>query len=275
MYATQVPVDATGSKINADHLLPKVAKAWFAVAFAGQLLFVIYILGHYGGLLLNGGMEAWVAASDNSYRAGDWLGNLAMAAHVFLAAYIMISAQFQLLPGARRRWPRLHRINGRTYVACVVTTSLAGLLIVWTRGTVGGEVMRIGISLDAVLIIAFAWCAVAAARRGDFNRHQRWVLRLFMAVSAVWFFRITFMLWMVLTGGVGVDFETFTGPFPYTLVFAQYLVPLLLLEYYFWAKASRSVWVKSCAVGVFVLCSLLTFAGVGAATAFMWLPKLV
>ena len=129
--------------------------------------------------------------------------------------------------------------------------------------------------MDAVLIIVFAGMALYTVLKRRFEQHQRWVLRLFLVVSAVWFFRITFMLWIILTGGVGIDFENFTGPFPYTLVFAQYLVPLLVLEMFHWVRAKGSVAACCGMAALMVVCTLLTMAGVGAATLVMWLPKMV
>lgn len=266
------PIPLTQS--NEREWLQRAGRWWLWTACAGQAVFVAYILLHYGGMLLEGGLAAWAVEGDNSYRAGDWLGNLAMASHIGLAVYILLGAPLQLAPSVRTRWPRLHRINGRLYIASVVLTSCAGLYVIWTRGTVGGEVMRWGISLDAVLIISFAFLAVRAAMQRRIDDHQRWVLRLFMAVSAVWFFRILFMLWMMLTGGAGINFEDFTGPFPYTLVFAQYLVPLALLECYFWVARHGRAQACLAMTAVVMVCTLLTLAGVAAASLGMWWPKI-
>jgi hypothetical protein len=276
--ATGVPVDPIErdpiSLRRARAWLRNAGRLWFLTAFLGQGIFVAYIVLHYGGMVWEGGMAAWASASDNAYVAGDWLGNLAMLSHILLAVVIMVGGPLQLLPVVRDRLPRFHRINGRLYLACVVLTSLAGLYVIWQRGTVGGMVMRVGISLDALLIIGFAGMALYCALTRRFDRHQRWVLRLFFAVSAVWFFRIAFMLWMVLTRGAGIDFETFTGPFPYTLVFAQYLVPLAMLELFWWARSRGSALACCTVLALVVLCTLLTLAGVAAATFGMWLPKL-
>ncbi|BFM13244.1 DUF2306 domain-containing protein [Simiduia litorea] len=256
-------------------LLSFTGRAWFAVAFLGQWIFVAYVVLHYGGMLLENGLAGWSVESKNAYVAGDWLGNLSMLAHIVLAVVVLVGGSLQLMPVVRSRWPKFHRINGRVYILGAVITSIAGLILVWGRGTVGGDVMRWGISLNALLIIAFAGLAIYCAMQRRFAEHQRWALRLFMVVSAVWFFRITFMLWMILTGGAGINFDDFTGPFPYTLVFAQYFVPLLILELFQWVKVKGSAVAMHAMTGLVMLCIVLTTAGVGAATVAMWLPKVM
>jgi hypothetical protein len=47
-----------------------------------------------------------------------------------------------------------------------------------------------------------------------------------VVASSVSFLRIGVRLWAFLTGGIGVDFETFTVPFVSLTHFAQYLLPL-------------------------------------------------
>jgi hypothetical protein len=54
-----------------------------------------------------------------------------------------------------------------------------------------------------------------------------------MVVNGVWFFRVGLMLWLVLNNGpVGFDPKTFRGPFLDFWSFADYLLPLAVLEVY-------------------------------------------
>jgi hypothetical protein len=103
--------------------------------------------------------------------------------------------------------------------------------------------------------------------------HRRWALRLFLAVSAVWFFRVMLMFWIVLWGRpVGFDGTTFQGPFLDFLSFAQYLLPLALLELYFRAQqATRPAQRIAMAGGLGVL-TLATGAGIAVAAMALWLP---
>jgi hypothetical protein len=47
-----------------------------------------------------------------------------------------------------------------------------------------------------------------------------------VVASSVRFLRIGVRLCVFLTGGIGIDFETFIGPFASVAHFAQYLLPL-------------------------------------------------
>ncbi len=70
----------------------------------------------------------------------------------------------------------------------------------------------IGITLDALLILAFAALAYRAARARRFVEHRRWALRLFAVASAVWFMRVAYMAWGMATGGAGIG-KALDGPF--------------------------------------------------------------
>ena len=83
------------------------------------------------------------------------------------------------------------------------------------------------------------------------------------------------MFWLFVHGRpVGFDPETFRGPFLVFLGFAQYLVPLAVLELYFFAQRKTSTKVK---IGMSIVMLILTFItalGTFAATMGMWLPRI-
>jgi len=263
-------------KLNnlANSALKISAQFWFLVAVIGQWLFVYYIAIFYGGAAVQGDWEAWNKILNDGIIAGDTMGNVAVAVHILLAAIITIGGPLQLIPHIRARAPSFHRWNGRVYVLTAFAISIGALYLVLTRGTIGGSIMTFGMSLNAVLIMVFAAMAVRYAIARKVNIHRRWALRLFMVVSGVWFFRVDFMLWMILTGGIGVDIETFQGPFLNVLSFAQYLLPLAVLEVYLRTQdRSGTRGQFAMATGLLVLTVAM---GVGAAMAFMgmWLPQL-
>ena len=99
-------------------------------------------------------------------------------------------------------------------------------------------------------------------------------MRLFMVVSAVWFFRIGMMFWFMTTGGIGIDVETFTGPFITFIYFGQMFVPLLFLEIYFRAQDSQSAVQKIASTLLVLFATGVTAIGSFAATMGMWLPRL-
>lgn len=265
----------TNKQLTAKRFLALSAQIWFAIAFAGQWIFVYYVAAFYIPILRHKGFEGLADTHlPHGYVSGDLVGNLAISSHLILAIIVIGGGTLQLIPWIRKKYPVFHRYLGRTYVALAMTMSLAGLYLVWTRGVVGGMAGHLAISLDAILIIIFGIIAVRYAMLKKIHLHRRWALRLFMMVSAVWFFRIGLMAWFGLTGGVGIDRETFTGPFITFIYFGQMFVPLLFLELYLRAGDSSSVKFKYTVGIIIILAAGLTAFGVVVATMGMWLPRL-
>ncbi|RSZ58172.1 DUF2306 domain-containing protein [Massilia atriviolacea] len=269
------PADASAQRDRAGTALAWSARLWFAVAVGGQLLFAWYVAVLYGGALVQGEPARWNAVMPRGYVAGDTAGNAAIGVHVLVTVVIVIGGALQLLAPLRRLAPSLHRWNGRVYVLLAVVSSLIGLYMVWFRGAVGGLAQHVGISINGVLIVLCAVFAVQHARAGRIALHRRWALRLFLAVSGVWFFRIGLMAWIVANcGPAGFDPVSFEGPFLSFLAFAQYLLPLAVLELYMRAQASARVAARIAMAGAMLVLSLATAAGVAAAAMILWLPHL-
>lgn len=250
-------------------------KTWFVIAVAGHWIFLAYILSVFFPPIAQQGLEGLDGLHlPSGFRAGETLGNLAAASHVLLAAIIIGGGPLQLIPALRSRVPTFHRWLGRTYLLAAVISSVGGLYLVWTRGSVGNIVNHLGISGDAVLILVFAALAVRHAIARRIREHRRWAMRLFMAASAVWFFRVGLMGWAMLTGGIGIDFETFTGPFIYVLGFAQYLLPLAMLEWYFRCKDRPDPRGRLVFAGTLAGLTAFMSVGIFAATMGLWVPRM-
>lgn len=260
---------------SGDRPLQLAANFWFITAVFGQWLFASYLMLFYGGTAARGELHLWKEKLTHGYVPGDSVGNTAVAAHLLLAVIIMLLGSLQLIPQIRTRLPVFHRWSGRLYLLAVVATSIAGLYMLFVHGTVGGLVLQIAQSLDALLILVFAGIALRAAMQRDFKAHRRWALRLFMVVSAVWFFRVGLMLWLVIhQAPVGFDPNTFTGPFVTFIAFAQYVIPLLVLECYFRAQDSASARAKIALSAVLVILTLAMAMGIFGAWMGLWLPNL-
>lgn len=275
VVATQIP-DARNSERFAGSALRASATFWFAMAVLGQLVFAIYVLGFYGRVTLQGHPERWNEVMPHGYVAGHAFFNLVLGLHLLFVVAIIVGGVLQLTPRIRRHAPAFHRWNGRAYLLAAAILSVGGLAMVWLRGGMVGDLpQHLGVSLNALLILGFAAIAWRHARARRFDLHRRWALRLFLAVSGVWFFRVGLMFWIVVNQGpAGFDPESFTGPFLSFLSFAQYLLPLGVLELYFRAQkrgGPRGQLVMAAGLGAL---TLMMMVGIGAATAIMWLPHL-
>jgi hypothetical protein len=256
--------------------LQGAATLWFVIAVLGQLLFAIYVVGFYGRAAIQGHPEIWNKVLTPGYVAGDTAGNLELAAHLLCAVIVTLSGALQLVPIVRRRWPRVHRWNGRVFLTCAVVASAAGLLMVWTRPSPGGDLSQnIGISLSAMLIFLCAGLALRHALARQFDVHRRWAMRLFLVVNTGWFFRVGLMLWLIVNRGpVGFDPKTFTGPFLSFLSFADYLLPLAVLELYQRARESGRPVAQFAMAGGIAILALAMAGGIAAAAGILWLPHL-
>jgi tetratricopeptide (TPR) repeat protein len=147
--------------------------------------------------------------------------------------------------------------------------------MMWIRGSIADSFQRWGFTLNVVLLWLCAAMAVRYAIARDFRTHRRWALRLFLVVSASWFFRAGLSLsFLLFRGPFGFDPNTFRGPFLTFMSFAMFLFPLALLELYFRAQDRGGVpWRMAMAAGLVVL-TLAMGAGVFTAAAAVWMPSI-
>lgn len=249
---------------------------WLCLAAVGHFVFLFYILAVFYPPIVRDGLEGMAGLHlPAGFREGDTLGNLVSASHVLLAAIIIGGGPLQLIPGVRTRYPRFHHWLGRTYFVAAMLGALGGLVMVWTRGTVGNIVSYLTITGDALLILVCAPMVLRHAMARQIAAHRRWALRLFLVASAVWFFRVGLMAWVALTGGIGIDFDSFTGPFLYGLGFAQYLLPLAMLQWYFHCAGPVSDGQRYAFSATLLALTLVMCVGIVTATMGMWLPRIV
>ncbi len=250
-------------------------KYWFAITAVSQWLFVIYILGYFGVRVIGSG----VAGMDgthlaNGFIAGDGIGNVAVTFHVLFAGLIIAAGQIQLIPKIRRRLPKLHRFSGRFYMLAAALVTVAGIYLMWSRERVIGSFTQdLGTTVGGILTFMVIPIALYYARNGNIAAHRRWALRLFMLVSAVWFLRLMTFSWIIATGGAGLDMETFRGPFLSFVHFAQYLLPLFILELYFKAQRSNTVFRNGVALTIGLATTIMLIGTLGI-SAFLWIPKI-
>jgi uncharacterized membrane protein len=256
----------------ADTALKVSERFWFGVTLVGQLAFGFAVTSFYGLTALRGDYHGWNFT--HGYVPGVTKGNFAVATHLISAAIIMLAGAVQLIPQVRNRFPAFHRWNGRIYMLTAGTLSLAGLYMHWIRGSVGDLPQHIGGTVNAVLIWICGGMALRYALARDFKTHRRWALRLFLVVSASWFIRIMLFLWfMIFRAPVGLDPTTFTGPLPTTLSYAQYLIPLAVLEIYLRAQDRPGTLRRMAAASMLFVVTLLMAAGLFATTMATWVPQ--
>jgi len=256
----------------ADAALKAAARFWFAVTVIGQFWFAFALASFYGLTALRGDYHAWKIT--HGFIPGVTKGNFAVAMHLTSAVVVMLAGAIQLVPQVRNRFPLFHRWNGRIYMLAAVAVSVAGLYMTWIRGSVGDNPQHIGSTLNAILIWLCAAMALRCALVRDFKTHRRWALRLFLVVSASFFIRIgLFLTLAIFKNPVGFDPTTFTGPLLTFMTFAQYLVPLAVLEIYLRAQDRPGALRRMATAGLLFLLTLAMAAGILVLTMGVWLPN--
>jgi hypothetical protein len=255
----------------ADKALKTSAVCWFVPAFIGQWFFAYHVAVVYIGTAIVGNFPVWNKNLFVGLVAGDLVGNVALGVHLFIAFVITIGGTLQLIPQIRSYAPRFHRWNGRLYIIIAFVMSLTALYMIWTRKTFGGILInKISVSLDAVLIMVFAAIAVRYAMAWKIDVHRRWALRTFMVVSGVWFTRVIYAVLDIVPGETPGVTDDMSGPTNIAIGFASYLLPLAILELYFLAKRSPSVFAKFATAALVLACAVATGIGVYG-TAIRWL----
>ncbi len=259
---------------KANKALDVSAFIWFVVAVIGQWLFVYYIIIHYGGTAISNDMETYSKSTIAGHVKGDIVGNLVFGMHVLMAAIITLGGTLQLVPQIRERFIKLHRWNGRLFIITAIFMGIGGLYLVWIREATTTLLGSIAITINAALMILFSVLAWRTAKALRITEHRKWALRAFMMVNGVWFFRVGFMAWIVLNQGPLWSTESFNGPFDIVWAFANYLIPLGMLELYLWAQERSGKKGKyAVSIGLFSL-TLIMAIGIFGAFMFMWKPML-
>jgi Predicted membrane protein (DUF2306) len=250
--------------------LRRSAMAVYGAIAAGQLAFIIFLLGYYYPRTLTGNFAGW---NDKplitGHVAGDAVGNAMFAVHVLFAAVITASGLIQLVPQIRARWPRLHRWSGRTFLFSALLLALGGLWQTWVRGSFLDAIGAGGTTLNAFLILGAAAMTLRTALAKRFVVHRRWALRLFMLASAVWFIRVFYMAWAMATGGAGIG-ENLDGPFDLAVGYLATLLPLAICELYLRAEAGGGPGQRKVVAGLLILSVPVILAGSTGAWLMMW-----
>jgi hypothetical protein len=258
----------------APRALASAAGLWFVTATLGQWAFVWFIVAFFTPPLISGDMAALNEKPHiTGYVPGDLIGNLQLLLHVYLGAAVTLAGMLQLIPALRRRWPALHRWNGRLFLTAAAVATLSGFYLTLIRGSQLNLPSTVSISSNGVLILLFAALAWRSALRRDVAQHRRHALRAYLLVNGVWFLRIGMML-----AGLGLSVFGYTlsydSPVFVGVSFLSWIAPLAFLQLYLGAERGSRPRVQYAVAALFVLLSLLTAAGGLAAAVFMWWPRL-
>jgi len=119
--------------------------------------------------------------------------------HAASAATALLLGPVQFLPAVRRRWPRVHRWTGRTYVAGCLAGGASALVL--AAGVSSGAIAGAGFGALGVVWMHVTGQGWRTARARQWPEHRRWMIRSF----AMTFSAVTLRIYMPLAGVLGFD----------------------------------------------------------------------
>jgi hypothetical protein len=110
---------------------------------------------------------------------------IAFFGHVYTSILVLICGIPQFSGSIRKAWPRIHRLTGYAYIGLVLLIAAPTGLVMAVYAN-GGWFAQLSFVLQAVFWFWFTWRALLAARQGNWDQHQAFVLRSFaLTLSAI------------------------------------------------------------------------------------------
>jgi uncharacterized membrane protein len=260
-----------GTKKLANQSLKYTTVFWFVTTLIGQWFFFYYIMAFYGFSVINDNMQIWnrwEPLGSTPYHAGDFSGNLAFAAHAIGAGIVAFGGALQLIPNIRNSFPKFHKINGYVYLTTVFCLAVSGFYLVWIRDPDPIDLSGIGTTINGFFILCFAYVTVRLAIKRDIASHRKWALRLFLVSNAQWILRLGVFSYLITGNVLGMQ-PAFGDPFFSIWTFGCYVLPLIILQLYFYAKEKESNSIKFLTSGVLCLLTILMMIGMVGFTPFL------
>ncbi len=273
--SSTLSVPAFRWNLSAAGALRVAAGFWFAVAVVGQVTFASSVALFYSMTALRGDIGAWNKRLVHGYIAGDPIGNAALIIHIASAVLIIFSGTIQFVPAIRRHAPVFHRWNGRVYIFTAVSLAAAGLYMLISRGTGTSPLQEFGTGIVALLVLLCATMALRTALKRDFATHRRWAWRLYLLISSALFIRSGLALAAMIASGTGAfDVTVLKGSFLTCLTFGQFVLPLTVLELYFWTQQRGGRAARLVMAAGLAAIALTMGAGVAAASMGIFVPAI-
>jgi uncharacterized membrane protein len=152
----------------------------------------------------------------------------ALGVHVLSGMLALLIGPFQFVGRLRRRFVRVHRFMGATYVASATALGVSGLILAPTAYT--GLVASAGFTVLGLAMLFTTWTAVRMILAGRYGEHRRWMIRSFSLIMAGVMLRVWVPIYDVLAAAGIVDFSFETA---YAGIAWLCWVPNLLLAIWF------------------------------------------
>ena len=161
-------------------------------------------------------------------RAAYLEHEFALGVHVLSGMLALLIGPLQFVGRLRRRFVRVHRFMGATYVASATALGVSGLILAPTAYT--GLVASAGFTVLGLAMLFTTWTALRMIFAGRYGEHRRWMIRSFSLIMAGVMLRVWVPIYDVLAAVGIVDFSFETA---YATIAWLCWVPNLLLAVWF------------------------------------------
>ena len=159
----------------------------------------------------------------------------ALGVHVLSGILALLIGPFQFVGRLRRRFVRVHRFMGATYVASAIALGVTGLILAPTAYT--DPVASAGFTVLGLAMLFTTWTAVRMILAGRYAEHRRWMIRSFSLIMAGVMLRVWTPIYdgLAALGIVDFSFET-----AYAAIAWLCWVPNLLLAIWFTRRPAET-----------------------------------
>jgi uncharacterized membrane protein len=184
----------------------------------------VYIAIFFASRYLTFDPDAYFSQQREAYLEHEF----ALGVHVLSGMLALLIGPFQFVGRLRRRFVRVHRFMGATYVASATALGVSGLILAPTAYT--GLVASAGFTVLGLAMLFTTWTAVRMILAGRYAEHRRWMIRSFSLIMAGVMLRVWVPIYDGLAAAGIVDFSFETA---YAGIAWLCWVPNLLLAIWF------------------------------------------
>jgi uncharacterized membrane protein len=142
--------------------------------------------------------------------------------HIFSGPIVLLNGLILLSDGVRRRHAAWHRVLGRVQVIVLIVLMLPSA-VVMSRHAFGGWPAGLSFLLLSVATAISAVVGVIYARRGQFMRHRRWMLRSYVLICSAVALRL-------ISGAAGLICVPSPERAYVVAAWSSWLIPLAVFE---------------------------------------------
>lgn len=192
---------------------------WAGVGLVLRVL--VAILGNYPDYFPPNFESLFLQGREATFAGGY---RVAFYVHICSAPGVLVSGLVLLSETVRRRFPGGHRVLGRVHAAVVLGLVLPSSLVM-AQHAFGGWPAGVSFALLSVATAGCTLAGVVTARRRQFARHRRWMVRSFVLLCSAVVLRL-------ISGAATVVGVESPETAYIAAAWASWLVPLAAAEVY-------------------------------------------